>query len=605
MHTVPITGELRGQVLEALGQVPLFQALDAEDRVRVVDSSKLLQLEPGEALTRQGAPSDSLYVLLRGRAAVMVAKDGSDDLVEIGRLNPPESLGEVGLLLDTPRTATVVALEPALALRFDAVTFRPMYNQIPNFGFAISRGLAHRLELLTHRLPVSRVEPGRLPDPGVVSMIPLAFLQRHRVLPLEVDGNVLVLGFVDAPSRQVIGGAQQFVPGMELRPVAIDARTFDAALSRTTGLAWEGSARPATPTGPRSERLDALVDRMIAEGASDLHLAAGHRPRWRIDGDIRELADAAVLDRDDVWTLIEPILDDRNHKEFAEHHDTDLGYSTTSGARVRLNLFRDSLGTNAAVRLIPSKIMSFEQLGLPKVLKSLCLNPQGLILVTGPTGCGKSTTLAAMVDSINRARPVHIVTIEAPIEFVHRSDTALVQQREVGSHTMSFARAVRAALREDPDVLLIGELRDVETMTLALEAAATGHLVFATLHTSSAVTTVDRIVGAFPPERQSQVRTALGESLRGVVCQTLCRRTKGGRSPAVEVMVVNRAISHLILEGKTTQIPNTMATAKSLGNQELNDALEALVRQHLVEYEEALLKTTDRKDLARRLNRTL
>ncbi len=606
MQPVAITGDLRAQVLEVLSKVPLFQALESEDRVRVIDSSKLVQFEPGETLTRQGEPSDSFFLLLKGQAAVMVAKEGAGDLVEIGRMNPPEGFGEVGLLLDTPRTATVVAVGTVLALRFDTVTFRPMYSQIPNFGFAISRGLAHRLELLTNRMHQPKVDPTGLPSPEVVALIPLPFLQRHRVLPLKVEGNVLALGFVDAPSREVVGGAQQFVPGMEIRPTRIDAATFDAALSRTGGTDLQAEAGRARPhSGPRSEQLDQLVDRMIAEGASDLHLAAGHKPRWRIDGVIKELTDAATLGSESVWKIVEPILDERNRKEFAEHYDTDLGYSTKSGGRVRMNVFRDSLGTSAAIRLIPTQIMTFDQLGLPKVLKNMCTHPQGLVLVTGPTGCGKSTTLAAMIDFINRSRPVHIISVEAPIEFVHDSKVALTQQREVGSHATSYARAVHAAMREDPDVLLIGELRDVETMSLALEAAGTGHLVFATLHTNSAVTTVDRIVGAFPPERQSQVRTAMSECCRGIVCQVLCRRIKGGRAPAVEVLVVNRAVSHLIHEGKTTQIPNIMATAKKLGNQELNDALEVLVRKHIVEFEEALFKTTDRKDLARRLNLAL
>jgi twitching motility protein PilT len=240
---------------------------------------------------------------------------------------------------------------------------------------------------------------------------------------------------------------------------------------------------------------------------------------------------------------------------------------------------------------------------MPDVVRRFCDEPKGLILVTGPTGSGKSTTLAAMVDLLNKNRRDHIITLEDPIEFVHPSQKALVNQREVGAHTQSFARALRAALREDPDIVLVGEMRDLETISMALETANTGHLVLGTLHTSTAVMTVDRIVNLFPAEQQNQIRSTLSDVLRGVICQNLCRRIGGGRIAALEVLVVNPAVSALIREGKTVQIPNIMQTGKALGNQLLNDSLVNLVQTQKIEYEEALSKAVDKADIAKRVKR--
>jgi twitching motility protein PilT len=245
--------------------------------------------------------------------------------------------------------------------------------------------------------------------------------------------------------------------------------------------------------------------------------------------------------------------------------------------------------------------MSFEQLGLPEALRTLCEQPKGLVLVTGPTGSGKSTTLAAMIDHINSTRELHILTLEDPIEFVHQEKSALITQREVGSHTTGFNRALRAALREDPDVLLVGEMRDLETIQLALEAANTGHLVFSTLHTASAVSTVDRVVDMFPADQQNQVRSSLAEILLGVVSQTLCRRIGGGRVAAVEILMVNHAVGNLIKEGKTNQLPSAMQTGRREGMRMLNDGLAELVKAGTVERDEALAGAVDKKDLERRL----
>jgi twitching motility protein PilT len=395
---------------------------------------------------------------------------------------------------------------------------------------------------------------------------------------------------------------------MELRPVRIGAAFFDSVMS-TRAQASPGRAPKKAPEATKGPDpappplLEKLLQGVVTEGASDLHLAAGHRPRWRIDGEIQEIADAPVFEPDTAFELLAPVIEERHREQFGETHDADLGYSLPGGPRFRVNLFRDANGTGAVIRSIPAKTLTLEQLGMPPIVSQFCAEPKGLVLVTGPTGSGKSTTLAAMVDLINRTRRQHIITLEDPIEFVHPSQLALVNQREVVSHTESFARALRAALREDPDIVLVGEMRDLETVSLAMETANTGHLVLATLHTATAILTVDRVVGLFPPEQQGQIRSLLADVLRGVICQNLCRRVGGGRVAALEILVVNAAVANLIREGKTNQIATVMQTGKSLGNQLLNDSLAGLVRDGKVAPEEALSKSIDKADLERRFKK--
>ncbi|MFT5464629.1 MAG: twitching motility protein PilT, partial [Planctomycetota bacterium] len=266
-------------------------------------------------------------------------------------------------------------------------------------------------------------------------------------------------------------------------------------------------------------------------------------------------------------------------------------------ARFRVNLFRDMSGPGAVCRLIPCEILTSEQLGLPFAVQELCNLSKGLVLVTGPTGSGKSTTLAAMVDSINKTRNEHIITIEDPVEFVHSNQKCLVHQREVGRHTTSFKRALRAALREDPDIILVGELRDLETIEIAIETAETGHLVFGTLHTTTAPSTVDRIIDQFPEGRQAQIRTMLSSSLRGVIAQTLCKKVSGGRIAALEIMIGTKAISSLIREGKTHQLPSQIQTGSKVGMKLLNDSLIELVKSGLVDAGHAYLKSVDKDGL--------
>ena len=308
------------------------------------------------------------------------------------------------------------------------------------------------------------------------------------------------------------------------------------------------------------------------------------------------------LDATRVETLLFEIMPERNKKEFQQSSDTDFAYELKGTGRFRCNAFRDLKGPGGVFRLIPTRIMTAEDLDLPRAVRQFCTLPKGLILVTGPTGSGKSTTLAAMIDLINRSRREHIITVEDPIEFVHENKQCLLNQREVYDHTESFARALRASFREDPDIVLVGEMRDLETTHIAIETAETGHLVFATLHTSTAASTVDRLIDQFPADRQEQIRTMLSVSLKGVVAQTLLKTKDGkGRVAAFEILVVNAAIQNNIRERKTYQIPSLMQVSAKLGMICLNDSLLKLVLDDKVVAEEAMTKSVDKEDLRQKL----
>jgi twitching motility protein PilT len=344
-----------------------------------------------------------------------------------------------------------------------------------------------------------------------------------------------------------------------------------------------------------SAPIDALFRAMHAAGASDLHLTVGSPPIVRKDGRLQPLdAEAAPMQPDQLRALLGPILPDANREEYDERHDTDFAYEIAGLARFRANVFADRNGPGAVFRVIPAEILTAEQLGLSSYILQLCQLNKGLVLVTGPTGSGKSTTLCAMIDHINRTRHDHIITIEDPIEFVHSSKQCLINQREVRTHTNSFRDALRAALREDPDIVLVGELRDLETVAIAIETAETGHLVFGTLHTTTAASTIDRVIDQFPADRQAQIRIMLSESLRGVIAQTLCRKIGGGRVAALEVLIATQAISNLIREGKTFQIPSMMQVGKNVGMVALNEALMDLVTKKIVAPDEAYAKAVDK-----------
>jgi twitching motility protein PilT len=357
------------------------------------------------------------------------------------------------------------------------------------------------------------------------------------------------------------------------------------------------AAAPKASASAGSGEMDSLLRLMVESGASDLHLSSGSCPVLRLHGEIQFLRDREVLTSDEIQRLIFSILDEETRATFEEKRDADCAYEIPGLSRFRVNVFEDRHGLGGVFRTIPVSIMTAEQLGLSQSILDLGFLTKGLVLVTGPTGSGKSTTLAAMIDHINRNRSDHIITIEDPIEFVHENQNCLVHQRQVGSHTASFKSALRAALREDPDIVLVGEMRDLETISIAIETAETGHLVFGTLHTNTAVATVDRIIDQFPPDQQEQIRVMLADSLKGVVSQVLCKKKGGGRVAALEVLLGTMALSSLIREGKTFQIPSIMQTSKKQGMVTMNDSLFALVKQGLVEPKEAWMKSSDKTAL--------
>jgi twitching motility protein PilT len=304
------------------------------------------------------------------------------------------------------------------------------------------------------------------------------------------------------------------------------------------------------------------------------------------------------LSSDDIFQMVAEIFTERARSDFETLHDADFAYEVPGLARFRVNVFQDRNGTGAVLRQIPIEVLSAEKLGLPKACIDLCYLSKGLVLVTGPTGSGKSTTLAAMIDFINKNRSDHIITIEDPVEFVHKNQKCLVNQREVGQHTKSFKNALRAALREDPDIVLVGEMRDLETISIAIETAETGHLVFGTLHTTTAISTVDRIIDQFPSDRQEQIRVMLSESLKGVIAQILCPKIGGGRVAAHEILLGSNAVAAMIREGKTFQLASVMQTSKGQGMITMNDSLMSLVQQKKVEPKQAYIKAVDKNGLA-------
>ncbi len=326
------------------------------------------------------------------------------------------------------------------------------------------------------------------------------------------------------------------------------------------------------------------------QDASDLHISSGEPPMIRVSGDMKKIK-VPPLTMEQTHTIIYDIMNDAQRKHFEEYSDLDFSMELGDVARFRVNVFRQNRGMGAVFRKIPTKILTLEQLGVPPILAELSRREKGLVLVTGPTGSGKSTTLAGMIDLINDELEGHILTIEDPIEFVHRSKKCLVNQREVGPHTKSFANSLKAALREDPDIILVGEMRDLETIQLALTAAETGHLVFGTLHTSSAPKTVDRIIDVFPPSQQAQVRAMFSESIQAIITQTLCKKVGGGRIACLEVLIGTVAVKNLIREGKIHQIPSVMQTSQGVGMQTMDMALKELFDKNLISRETAMEKS--------------
>jgi twitching motility protein PilT len=347
-------------------------------------------------------------------------------------------------------------------------------------------------------------------------------------------------------------------------------------------------------------RLVKLLKELVASESSDLHMRVGEPPVFRTHGDIKRQQGTPITD-DQLTLMLLSIMPERNRGEWKETGDSDFAYEISGLARFRINAARDRKGPVAVCRVIPAKVVTVEELGIGKEITQLCFLNKGLVLVSGPTGSGKSTTLCALIDLINRERSDHIVTIEDPIEFVHENKRCLITQRQVHVHTESFRTALRAALREDPNIVLVGEMRDLETIAIAIETAETGHLVFGTLHTTTAASTVDRIIDQFPADRQAQIRVMLSESLRGVISQTLCKKIGGGRVAAREILLSTPAVSNLIREGKTYQIPSIIQTSRKAGMITLNDSLMDLVEKRVIEPEEAYLRSVEKSAMLQSL----
>jgi len=341
-------------------------------------------------------------------------------------------------------------------------------------------------------------------------------------------------------------------------------------------------------------KIDAFFKLMNDQGASDLHLVSGQPPALRLRGDIERIK-YKVLENDELKSMLYEIAPEDKVKVFEETGDVDFGYEIPGLARYRANFFMQKYGCAAVFREIPSEILTADMLGLPQVVSKLASLPRGLVLVTGPTGSGKSTTLAAIVDQANKIRKDHIITVEDPIEFVHKSQACIVNHREVGLHTKTFSAALKGALREDPDIILVGEMRDLETISLAIEAASTGHLVFGTLHTSSAPKTVDRVIEVFPSSEQAQIRSTLSDGLRAVIAQVLFKRIdQKGRCCAMEILIANSAVRNLIREAKTHQIPSMIQTGKKYGMQLLDDAIMELLNKNWIDPDEAYAKANEK-----------
>ena len=472
---------------------------------------------------------------------------------------------------------------------------------------ARAKALTDAFTVVEERAPVEQMTPvqGHPRAPfGDASATAAAASPSARPAPFK--GPQAGAATVEAPARPAAPAA---------RPVAAEAAPAgEWAASATLGVAElepptpAPAARATAPSRPQvsvsasasidrsaaREEMDGLLRILVEQKASDLHLRCGEPPILRTHGEMRRIDGKSVLENEQIEAMLFSIMPERNKKEYAELNDCDYAYEIEGLARFRANALRDRRGAGAVFRVIPAQVVTVEQMGLSREVQNLCYLTKGLVLVTGPTGSGKSTTLCALVDLVNRSRTDHVITIEDPIEFVHPSKKCIITQRQVGVHTSSFKHALRAALREDPDIILVGELRDLETVSIAIETAETGHLVFGTLHTTTAASTIDRVIDQFPADRQDQIRVMLSESMKGVISQTLCKKIGGGRVAAREILLSIPSVSNLIREGKTFQIPSVMQTSRRHGMITLGDALIELVDQGLVEPKEAYMKSADK-----------
>ncbi|MBJ80426.1 MAG: hypothetical protein CMH60_03830 [Myxococcales bacterium] len=498
----------------------------------------------GQAQTLGFAKNDKLFEAGNSDKSFFLLMRGEVSIIngqskEIARIKPPQSVGEMESLLNQNASASAIATEDTIVFKFSPEHFMAMCDKVPGFGLALAKGLAERL----NQNGGSTQNATHTSNTASAESIEMADDD-------DEDDGADVIRDIDTPDTRL---------------------------------------------------LDDILAKMTEAGSSDLHLAANNPPYWRNSGEMEIMEGYEPIGPEQVFHMFAKVMPNRNIKEFKKINDTDFACAIGPKARFRVNIYRDREGVAGCLRQIPTEILTLEQLNTPEPVRKMCEQKKGLVLVTGPTGSGKSTTMAAMLDYINKTRAEHILTFEDPIEFVHKNRKCLVNQREIGPHSTSFGRALKAALREDPDIILVGEMRDVETVHLALEAANTGHLVFGTLHTMTAVSTIARIVDLFPAEDQNRVRSAIADGLKGVVAQQLCKKIGGGRVAALELLVPGRAECNLIREAKLFQIPNAMATGAARGNILLNNALMKLVDDKKITQEEAMDKSPDKPELAKKL----
>jgi len=443
-------------------------------------------------------------------------------------------------------------------------------------------------------------------EPEAVAVLPEEIGRANRAVPVSLAGGTLLVAFPVPLDTAAVKAVTTHIrgSGLEVELGIADAESIDSAMAEAYGTA-DGAAPGSGAVGHAepSAELYRLFNRILEMGASDLHLAANQPPFMRTVGELVRIPDEPVLSAAKVRELAYSILSVRQQQKFEENNELDTSHAMGTKVRFRVNVFVQRNAVGVAFRVIPYEVVDFDLLGLPDVVKTFADYPRGLILVTGPTGSGKSTTLASLVDIVNKTRQCHIITIEDPIEFVHNSKVALVNQREVGNDTEAFGVALTSAMRQDPDVILVGEMRDLDTISTAITAAETGHLVYATLHTQDAAQTVDRIIDVFPGEQQAQVRIQLANSLVGVVTQQLVPTIDGrGRAVASEVMLANNAIRALIRDGKVHQIHNAMMSGRKAGMQSMDDSLADLVRRGLVTKEQAARRAQNPDELLRLLS---
>ncbi len=513
-------------------------------------------------------------------------------------------LGEV---LVEERLISRDQLQSALNRQRD--TGRPLGKILLEMGVVDEEAL---VEAVSRQLGVPYIDLVAFPpSASVACLIPKDVAQRHACIPVDIDGDTLIVAMVEPTNRvalrevaDITGYACKAAMAVKHRIVeVIDlVHSGETALDPIEDVLQEVVGTAPIHPEPSAKELDMheMLERLIDEGGSDLHLTVGSCPTIRLRGALRRLEDYPVLQPAELRKVIYSVLTQRQREHLESTLELDLAYALPGKARFRFNVYFQKDAIGAAIRLIPFEIKTIQDLGVPPRVADFAFLQRGLVLVTGPTGSGKSTTLAGIIDIVNSQRPDHILTVEDPIEFVHQHKKAIVNQREVGADTKGFANALKSALRQDPDVILVGEMRDLETISTALTAAETGHLVFATLHTQSAPEAIDRVIDVFPPHQQTQVRVQLAATIQGIVTQQLLPTIDGhGRAIAVEVLVATPAIRNLVREGKTHQIYSAMQAGAQHGMQTMDQALANLVRAGKISFELALERGHNADDLAR------